>query len=101
MLFIIILLCNLIIINAIGKSVFSSISSCKDTTYIHRENSRFNGLPFINEEDRSSLSVNKYDKHTVIFAIKQNYDEIEKKLFDVNHIPNNCVYIQNCPCLCL
>jgi len=84
MLFIIILLCNLIIINAIGKSVFSSISSCKDTTYIHREKSRFNRLPFINEEDRSSLSVNKYDKHTVIFAVKQNYDEIEKKLFDVS-----------------
>ena len=57
MLFIIILLCNLIIINAIGKSVFSSISSCKDTTYIHREKSRFDESSLINEENRSTLSL--------------------------------------------
>jgi subtilase family serine protease len=101
MLLLIILIVNLIIINAIGKSIYSSISSCKDSTYIHREKSRFIGIPFINEESTSSsssssssssyLSISKYDKHIVIFAVKQNYDELEKKLFDVS-IPSSINY---------
>jgi len=76
----------LIIINAIGKSVFSSISSCKDTTYIHREKSRFDESSLINEENRSTLSINKYDKHTVTFAVKENHfvDQVLNILSSIN-----------------
>jgi tripeptidyl-peptidase-1 len=41
-------------------------------------------LPFINEESSSSLSISKKDNHIVIFALKQNFDKLEKKLYDVS-----------------
>ena len=64
------------------NSIFNDINVCNDLMHIKREYSRFHRIGSI-EEDGRSLS-NSGMKHTVVFAVKQNFKALEEKLYDVS-----------------
>ena len=63
-------------------NIYDKISSCKDNTFVLKSSSKFHNFysSIIEEDNNPSLN----ETYTIIFAIKQNYDEIKKILYDVS-----------------
>jgi len=70
----------LIILQVVNSNVIKSISKCVDTSYNVIDTARFLDVDMIVSNDRQFAN----DTHTVVFAIKQNFQALHKKLMEVS-----------------
>ena len=76
-----IVLVLLIILQVVNSSnVINSISKCVDTSYNVIDTARFLDVDMIVSNDRQFVN----DTHTVVFAIKQNFNALHNKLMEVS-----------------